>query len=1066
MNKLQRENENEVLLSISRDMLAIRDKNDLLNLINAKLKKFFYFDHSSIALLSNNEESYISYLLDPQSSSKKHTDYNHIISIWHPVDKDTIGKMLKSEVPVVFDFDKFIHKKKVPGYIKVNYDSGIREVAMVRLRNNSRNIALFTLFSDKKNNFDQRQLDLLYKISHQLSVVISNIIANEEIQRREKEMEHLLSLNSMVATIKDRNDLLHIINGHLRKLLHFTYSTTMIVSEDRRTFSMFLLDPNSMAGNHPDYRPIIQTQLPVNDGIFEKVISSDQPVIFNTQELIDKGAGQYPPYVKMYHESGIREFVGAPLNNERETFGVMALYSDSVNNFDESNLGIIQGIASLVSIAASNILANEQIQKRQIEKELLLNLSHDMARIRAKAELLALINTQLKKLFYFTHSSISVINEDRETFSIYLTDPQTRSKQHLDGETMLRSTFPIYDGIFESFLLSDEPNVHEYEKIINGENPPQWAKIHYEVGLREIISIPLYREKEIWGALHFYSDKQKTFTTNYLHIIKGVASQISIAIANIEANEQIRLRDKEQETLLALGNKMARVRDKNELLTLINTQLKKLFYFTHSSISAISEDGKTFIVYLTDPESRSKQHPQYTKLVTSSYPVKDGFFETFLLSDEPTVYDYEEVIRSPAPPKYSVIHYEAGLRESVSIPLYGEKKIWGVLHFYSDKKNTFTPNYFNIIKGVASQMAIAVANILANEEIDRQLTEINNYKLQLEEENLYLQQEIDVSYNHSEIIGAGSEMQKIFHLLSQVAFTSSTVMILGETGTGKELIARAIHNASSRKDKLMVKVNCAALPASLIESELFGHERGSFTGATERRIGKFELANHSTLFLDEIGEMPLDLQVKLLRVLQEKEIERVGGKNTIKIDVRIIAATNRNLQKEVDAGRFRSDLFYRLNVFPITLPSLRDRKEDIPVLASHFIARYSKNAGKNITNISHRVLQDLMAYNWPGNVRELEHLVERSVLLTSGSTIKEMHLPVRDRNDRVSALDDYHIKTIDENERDHILNVLKKCNGKVSGIGGAAELLGIPYSTLTSKIKKLGIRKEHFFPRT
>jgi transcriptional regulator with GAF, ATPase, and Fis domain len=364
------------------------------------------------------------------------------------------------------------------------------------------------------------------------------------------------------------------------------------------------------------------------------------------------------------------------------------------------------------------------------------------------------------------------------------------------------------------------------------------------------------------------------------------------------------------------------------------------------------------------------------------------------------------------------------------------------------------------LQGLSYQLAITIANIIANEQIEKQLDEIRHYKQQLEEENLYLQEERNAGYNFSEIIGAGTEMQKIFRLVSQVAPSDATVLLMGETGTGKELIARAIHNASPRKDKLMVKVNCATLPPNLIESELFGHEKGSFTGASERRIGKFELANNSTLFLDEIGELPTELQVKLLRALQEKEIERIGGRGPIKVNVRIIAATNRNLQKEADAGRFRSDLFYRLNVFPVTLPPLRNRKEDIPVLTTHFIARYARIAGKKINNLSPRVMESLLNYSWPGNVRELEHLVERSVLLTTGSTIKQMHLP--SGNQKEVTMGEFTIVPLDEMERTYILKVLKACKGRISGPYGAAIKLRLPSTTLISKMQKLGIKKEHF----
>jgi transcriptional regulator with GAF, ATPase, and Fis domain len=261
----------------------------------------------------------------------------------------------------------------------------------------------------------------------------------------------------------------------------------------------------------------------------------------------------------------------------------------------------------------------------------------------------------------------------------------------------------------------------------------------------------------------------------------------------------------------------------------------------------------------------------------------------------------------------------------------------------------------------------------------------------------------------------------------------------------------------------LVKLNCAALPANLIESELFGHERGSFTGAIERRIGKFELANGGSLFLDEIGEMPLELQVKLLRVLQEKEIERVGGKNTIKIDVRIISATNRTLENLLNEGKFRRDLFYRLNIFPINVPPLKKRREDIPLLAAHFINRYSKKSGRRINGLSKKALDELMQYDWPGNIRELEHLIERSILLASGEIINEIHLPSGNKYQSVpNSPEEWDLRTIDDNEKDHILKILKHVNGRVSGEGGAAEILGVPPSTLNSKMKRLGIRKEHF----
>jgi transcriptional regulator with GAF, ATPase, and Fis domain len=310
------------------------------------------------------------------------------------------------------------------------------------------------------------------------------------------------------------------------------------------------------------------------------------------------------------------------------------------------------------------------------------------------------------------------------------------------------------------------------------------------------------------------------------------------------------------------------------------------------------------------------------------------------------------------------------------------------------------------------------------------------------------------------IVGKSPLLLNVFDLITQVAPSDASVLILGESGTGKERIADCIHNRSPRKNKPFVKVNCAALPATLIESELFGHEKGSFTGALEKRIGKFEKADKGTIFLDEIGEMPLDLQVKLLRVLQEKYIERIGARDLTPVDVRIVAATNRNLEKEVAEGRFRLDLYYRLNVFPVELPALRERTDDIPALSIHFMNYYNRKAGKKITGLSDKVLERMEAYHWPGNIRELENVIERSVLLTKGSIIEDIGIPASQKKEGARLNEELRLKTIDENERDHIITVLRKCNGKVWGAGGAAEVLNVPSSTLRSKMKKLGITKE------
>jgi len=318
------------------------------------------------------------------------------------------------------------------------------------------------------------------------------------------------------------------------------------------------------------------------------------------------------------------------------------------------------------------------------------------------------------------------------------------------------------------------------------------------------------------------------------------------------------------------------------------------------------------------------------------------------------------------------------------------------------------------------------------------------------------------------IIGASSSLLQVLDSIDLVAAAPISVLILGESGTGKEQVSKAIHKRSNRASKPFIVVNCAALPADLIESELFGHEKGAFTGATDRRAGKFEAADGGTIFLDEIGELPLEAQVKLLRVLQEQEFERVGSSRTIRVNVRVIAATNRNMEKEVAEGRMRLDLYYRLNVFPIELPALRDRKEDIPLLAEHFIAKFSEKMNRNVKNISPTAFAQLTSYNWPGNIRELEHLLERSTLMAKGDTVETVQLPTSSKSPQKVFQNDNSpsntgVKTLEQLEKDHILQILKMSNGKINGPGGAAEILGLPASTLNVKLKKYGISRDFYF---
>ncbi len=411
-----------------------------------------------------------------------------------------------------------------------------------------------------------------------------------------------------------------------------------------------------------------------------------------------------------------------------------------------------------------------------------------------------------------------------------------------------------------------------------------------------------------------------------------------------------------------------------------------------------------------------------------------------------------------------------GLKTGCVLPLIGRNGVLGVLALGRREDNPFSQVDIGFLTQVASQVAIAVENATAyrqieeaRAELEKAFEEINHLKDRLQDENVALREQIDQALMFEEIVGVSPALRAVLSRVSKVAPTDSTVLLTGETGTGKELIARAIHKRSRRSSRAFISVNCAAIPPSLIASELFGHERGAFTGATQRRLGRFELAEEGTIFLDEVGELPAETQITLLHVLQEREFERVGGNQSIQANVRVIAATNRDLEAAIAEGTFRSDLFYRLNVFPIEIPPLRERKEDIPLLVEYFIDRYARKAGKSFQAVSKKSLDSLQSYPWPGNIRELQNVIERSVVVceTQKFSVDESWLSRKPLANQPKSQLELSEKLAAQ-EKAMIEAALRESEGRVSGSSGAAAKLGVHRSTLESKIRSLKINKYRF----
>jgi formate hydrogenlyase transcriptional activator len=416
---------------------------------------------------------------------------------------------------------------------------------------------------------------------------------------------------------------------------------------------------------------------------------------------------------------------------------------------------------------------------------------------------------------------------------------------------------------------------------------------------------------------------------------------------------------------------------------------------------------------------------------------------------QPTLLDFGQPVRfADTPMRYLI---DSQMESGCLVPLLEGEQSTGFLIFASRAKQAFGQREIGVLSQIAQQIATAVNNALA-------FREIADLRDRFRREKQYLEEEMNLENRFEEIVGESTELRQVLKQIETVAPTDATVLIQGETGTGKELLARAIHRLSPRRDRTFIKLNCAAIPSGLLETELFGHEKGAFTGAVARKIGRVELAHEGTLFLDEVGELPLDLQPKLLRALQEREIERLGGNKPIDVNVRLIAATNRDLSQMVADKQFRSDLFYRLKVFPIFAPALRKRTEDIPVLVRHFVAKHSRRMGKVIETIPEETMAALMRWNWPGNIRELENFLERAVILTRTSVL---YAPIAELTGEEKAADSENRSLVGA-EREHILRILRESNGRISGPDGAAVRLGLKRTTLNSKLKKLGITRGDF----
>jgi len=546
-------------------------------------------------------------------------------------------------------------------------------------------------------------------------------------------------------------------------------------------------------------------------------------------------------------------------------------------------------------------------------------------------------------------------------------------------------------------------------------------------------------EHEGWRVRKDGSRFWASVVTTTLHDREGRAFGFTQVMQDTTARKQAK-----EAFLLEIANALVSTLDLPRLLAAISSCLRQVKPFDFATLALFDQATKMLKSQALDEQS-ARESPQDELISPTGDSPAAWVFNTrepLLLKGEPN-----ETWPCKLPPASE----EQAVRSGCWLPLAGREGTLGVLAILSRRAGTFTDEDLAVFRQIAGQVAIALDNAMAFQRVSSQ-------KEKLQEEKLYFEEEIRTQFNFEEIVGKSRPLLRVLKQLETVAPTDSTILILGETGTGKELLARAAHNLSPRRGATFVRVNCASIPAGLLESELFGHERGAFTGALSQRIGRIELAHRGTLFLDEVGDIPLELQAKLLRFLQEKEFERLGSSRTLTSDARIVAATNRELKAMVAAGEFRRDLYYRLNVFPILVPPLRDRPEDIPLLVKYFILKHSGRLKKSIETIPPGAMRALAAYSWPGNIRELEHLIERAVILSPTSVLNLPPFEV----DVAEPASGSSSSSLEDVERQHILGVLRRSGGRIAGPGGAAEQLGMNRTTLNSRLRKLRISRKDF----
>lgn len=670
----------------------------------------------------------------------------------------------------------------------------------------------------------------------------------------------------------------------------------------------------------------------------------------------------------------------------------------------------------------------------------LLEVAESIAHHRDLAELFHDLGARLHRVAHFDFLNLLLYDDERQVMRLHILETQQPTTIQQGRETPVGET--------PAGLVFETQQPYVVDDVETDTSFPAIMETLRRERLRSFCVVPLTTAQRRLGSLGFGKSEPYHYNSSEVEFMQQVARQVAVAVDNAlnfqaaQAYQQQLARERDRlRVLLEVNNAVVSTLDLAELFRAIAASLRRVMHHEYTSLALFDPvTRKLRTVALDLPQGTGLVQEEITAAIENT-PAGPAFSNR-----SPLRFSRDDLERCDSDICRRLL--AEGVRAGCCVPLLTRERVLGTLNVASLRDSSFSQEDVDLLSQVANQVAIAVENALAFQEI----AELKN---KLAQEKLYLEDEIRTEYNFEEIIGESAALKALLQQVQTVAPTDSTVLIEGETGTGKELIARAIHNLSPRRDRTFVKINCAAIPAGLLESELFGHERGAFTGAIAQKLGRFELADHGTLFLDEVGDIPLELQPKLLRVLQEQEFERLGNPRSRRVDVRVVAATNRDLTGMVEDGLFRADLFYRVSVFPLVVPPLRDRREDIPTLVRYFAQKYSRRMNRRVETVPADTLSALERYRWPGNVRELENLIERAVILSPAEVLRVPLAELKNSRDGAST----ELATLAEAEREHILRALEETHWVLSGPQGTAARLGMKRTTLQSRMQKLRITR-------